>query len=525
MAFDRIVYFGDSMTDGGNLFALSSQLFSLPFPLAAFGYSENVTNGKNYADAASALLGAEEINFAIGGARAVGTRTLSSAVDPGVAANFLLPGGDPALLGLDINLGGQVGRFLATLPPAGAAPGTAASIFIGLNDFNNFAPSNPADPARTVAEATALAASVAGATLGAAAALAQAGVGTVILNTLPLASFFPTFKFLPPEIQALGDLVISGYNDALVAQSAQLAALGVEVKIVDLEAIASEIAADPTAFGFVTVSEQLLFGTAADPIILDTPEGPVPFFPANPAVEGLSPEQFAFYDLFHPTEAAHEVLGAFSAESLASDVSILGDAADRFTGTGADDLVLAKGGADRIDLGGGADVALGGLGADRIRGQAGSDLASGGGGADRLEGDGGADFLAGADGADLVSGGAGSDALADGLGADLVLGGAGNDLFFHTEAALLGGERSLDLFIGGAGRDTLVLTLSEETAAALADDLAGFRGRPAFFAELGLTVVGIEAVVVRALGDEPADLGLAGDLGARVAEAELWGFV
>ncbi len=519
-----IVYFGDSMTDGGNLFDITTRILTIPFPLAAFGYSENVTNGRNYADVASALLGAEELNFAIGGARAVGVRTLASAVDPGVSGNFLVEDPDLSLLDLDINLGGQVSRYLATLAQ-GAAPAPTASIFIGLNDFNNFQPSNPLDPAQTAAEAAALAGSVAAATLGAAAALAQAGVGTIILNTLPLASFFPSFKFAPPLIQALGDQVISGYNDALIAQSAQLSALGVTVKIVDLEAVAAEVAADPSAFGFVTVSEQLFFGTAADPIIIEGPEGPIPFFPSNPAVEGLHPDQFAFYDLFHPTEAMHETFGVFTAESLSSDVSILTDGADRHRGTGADELVLGKAGNDRIDLGGGDDVALGGLGNDKASGGKGSDIVSGGAGNDNLNGNRGDDFVGGGAGNDFVNGGAGNDALADGLGADLLLGGSGNDVFFHKEASLLGGSKSFDLFIGGGGRDTLVLTLTDETAEAMAGKIEAYNGRFAFFRELGLTAIGIEEIVVRKIGDDVSDLGLTGDLADRVEEADLWGFV
>ena len=31
---NRIAYFGDSQTDGGNLFELTSRLFTQPFPLA-----------------------------------------------------------------------------------------------------------------------------------------------------------------------------------------------------------------------------------------------------------------------------------------------------------------------------------------------------------------------------------------------------------------------------------------------------------------------------------------------------------
>lgn len=520
----EIVYFGDSITDGGTLFDITTRLLTQPFPLASFGYSTRITNGQNYADVVPDLLEVETQNFAIGGARAVGVRTLASAVDPGVAGAFLVADPDPADLNIDINLGGQVARYLATLGPEGAAPGTAASLFIGLNDFNNF---RPTDPANIVAEATALAAAIAGSTLGAAALLAQAGVDTIIINTLPLPSFFPSFKFADPLIQATGDLVISGYNEALVAQSAQLAALGVTVKVVDLAAISAEVAADPSAFGFQTVAEQLYFGTAADPIIIDTPEGPVPFFPSNPAVEGLDLDQFAFIDLFHPTEALHETFGVFSAESLTSEVVMLTEDRDRAVFDRGDQLVLAKAGDDSISTGRGDDVVLAGTGDDFVAAGNGSDLVSGGAGRDFIFGSKGSDFIAGGDGNDFLFGGAGKDALTDGAGSDRLFGGSGKDTFFYGEAALSGGVNGadFDVFFGGGGRDTLVLTLSDETRTAVADDIAGFRGGFLFIEDLGLKIIGIERIELRAAEDAAADFVSGNALEDRVAEAELWGFV
>ncbi|MEL7463760.1 MAG: SGNH/GDSL hydrolase family protein [Pseudomonadota bacterium] len=519
----KIIYFGDSMTDGGALNALTLRLLTQPFPLESFGYSTRITNGQNYADVTPALLGAETENFAFGGARAIGVRPLGEAVDPGVAGAFLVDDPDPADLALDINLGGQVQRFLSTLGPEGAAPGTAASIFIGLNDFNRF---EPTDPANIEAEAAALAAGVAGATLGAAATLAAAGVETIIINTLPAPSIFPSFKFAPPLIQAVGDQVIGQYNDALTAQAQGLEALGVEVKIVDLAAIAGEVAADPSAFGFATVTEQLYFGTAADPIIIDGPEGPVPFFPSNPAVDGLTLDQIAFIDLFHPTEALHETFGVFSAESLTSDVAILSDERDVEIGTRADDLVLAKGGDDVLFLRKGDDVALGGTGDDKIIAGRGSDIASGGAGNDKIFGGRGDDVVAGGDGDDFLKGGRGDDAIIDGLGADIAFGGRGNDVFFFTEASLAFGEQEgTDLFFGGRGHDTLVLSLTEETLAEIGDDLACFHGGALWLEEIGLKAFGFESVVIA----DPADPAFAadpgGDLGDRLVEAELWGFV
>ena len=514
---NRIVYFGDSQTDGGNLFELTSRLFTQPFPLAAFGYTENVTNGQNYADVTTDQLGVDIFNLGFGGASALGRSPLSEAIDPALTDQFLIANPDPADLAFDSSFSGQVERYLASV--AGGAPaGDAVSIYIGLNDFNNF---TPTDPANIVAEATAFAGDVIQQILGSAAAMVQAGAGTVILNTLPLPSFFPTFKFASPVVQASGDLVISAFNDALAANAATLSQLGADVRIVDLEAISAEIAADPGTFGFQTVAEQLYFGTAADPVIL---EDGSPFFQSNAAVEGLALDQFAFIDLFHPTEATHQIHGVFSAETLENGVGLFGREADRAVGDDGDNFALTSGGRDKALLRGGDDVALTGLGRDKAVGGDGSDLLALGKGRDIGRGGDGDDLLAGGAGGDRLFGNAGDDLIAGGLGADIMAGGAGDDVFVIDDVDFLAGSAARDLIFGGAGTDTLVLRLDDATRAIVeplvSDDIDGVLR----IGELRLTAIGIEEVVFADRTDSLAGL-VDGDLADRVVEAELWGFL
>lgn len=514
---NRIAYFGDSQTDGGNLFELTSRLFTQPFPLAEFGYTENVTNGQNYVDVTTDLLGVEIFNLGFGGASALGRSPLSEAIDPALTDQFLIANPDPADLAFDSSFSGQVERYLASV--AGGAPeGDAVSIYIGLNDFNNF---TPTDPANIVAEATAFAGDVIQQILGSAAAMVQAGAGTVIINTLPLPSFFPTFKFADPVVQASGDLVISAFNDALAANAAGLAQLGADVRIVDLEAISAEIAADPGTFGFQTVAEQVYFGTAADPVIL---EDGSPFFQSNAAVEGLELDQLAFIDLFHPTEATHQIHGVFSAETLENGAGLFGRDADRAVGDDDDNFVLTSGGRDKAILRGGDDVALTGLGRDKAVGGEGSDLLSLGSGRDIGRGGEGDDLLAGGAGGDRLFGNSGNDLIAGGLGADIMAGGAGDDVFVIDDVDFLAGSTARDLVFGGAGTDTLVLRLDDATRALveplISDDIDGVLR----INELRLTAFGIEEVVfadrVESLVDQ-----VDGDLADRVVEAELWGFL
>jgi len=182
------------------------------------------------------------------------------------------------------------------------------------------------------------------------------------------------------------------------------------------------------------------------------------------------------------------------------------------------DLALAGGGDDKAYLGLGDDILLAGLGDDFASGGFGSDLISGGSGDDRLVGDFGDDVLAGGAGDDDLRGGFGNDGLIDGLGDDRLFGDAGNDWFFYTEAKLLGGENGRDLFDGGAGRDTLVLLVSEATRDALG-------AKTMTLADLGITTRSIESIIITTqFGFTDVTLP-GGDLGARLEEADLFGFL
>jgi VCBS repeat-containing protein len=98
----------------------------------------------------------------------------------------------------------------------------------------------------------------------------------------------------------------------------------------------------------------------------------------------------------------------------------LGNGDDRFTGTGADEIVTG----DRGD--------------DTLSGLAGSDRLYGGNGEDMLFGGIGWDLLLGGNSADVLDGGEGADVLIGGRGDDILFGGLGADLFSFDS---LRGER------------------------------------------------------------------------------------
>ena len=258
----------------------------------------------------------------------------------------------------------------------------------------------------------------------------QLGIGTVIFETLPAASFFPISNALPPELQALGDAAVDAVNQGLEAAALTLQQQGRDVRVVDIARMADEVSADPGTFGFLNFDEPWLLGNG-----IQFANNLSPF---APPIE----QQAGFFDPLHATTNLHGVLGVFAAESLTSHTIFRGAADDVITGTTGDDLVLAGAGNDQVSLGRGKDILLGGLGNDVAEGGQDSDLMSGGAGNDRLPGGIGDDVLAGNSGDDWLEGGNGADALIDGLGSDTLFGGAGNDFFFATLAQLLGEARA-----------------------------------------------------------------------------------
>ncbi len=543
--FDQLIYFGDSLVDAfrgpeqpGGTFDLSTKaIFELGVILDGLGlelppgiepipisppYAMQFSNGPVYSQVTPALLGVDNasvFNFAFGGAEVLGEQTLLDLGEALIPDGFPLP--PPALLPpsltQNVNLTGQLELFAETFAETPISENSAAFLGFGLNDISAFG-ATAGSGIGAIFQGLGLASQIVEANLDAAALLAEAGVGTIVINTLPATTFFPGSAFVAPEAQVLGDLLVDLVNIGLKLGAAELEQQGVNVEIVDLHAIAGEVADDFGSFGFLAFEQPVLLG---DPLE----------FVVNPAVLGIPMEQIAFFDFLHPTKDLHGIFGAYSARSLTSEVDIRGDFSDLIFGTRQNDLVLASGGNDLGFLRGGDDVAFGGLGDDTLLGGRGSDLIAGGSGDDELFGGRHSDVLAGSAGDDTLSGGSGADGLVDGLGSDELFGNGGNDFFFYTQASLIGGaDGDEDLFVGGGGNDTVVLALSAETRALAEQDVAdNFESGDDFlFQNIALALSGIENVV---FSDVSEGLGFDdvplpdGDLGDRLAEADLFGVI
>lgn len=523
---DKIVYFGDSLTDNGNVFELTSRAVLIGIPPADAGYAGAFSNGPVHADVTPQILGAEAENYAMGGAQALGTQTLedfASGIADEVPVSPLRPDASAADRNYDFNLGAQVGRFRADAAASPPSAGTAAAFFIGLNDYSNFEPSSdllaPLEAAKLVSD-------VVDATIDAAEDVAESGVETVLLYTLPSFRFFPASGAEDGPLLALGDVITQAHNDALRDGAAELEEDGVTAEIVDFNRMTEELRDDPEGFGLDAdlFGEPVLDGTGGTPDIEILPDGTIEFgYPANPDAVGADIDTLAFFDALHPTAATHGALGAFAAASLSSDTILRGRRdGDIVEGRGAD-LILAGGGDDRVRAGHGQDTILSGRGRDSVEAGNANDIVAGGRGDDRLLGNRGADVIADGRGDDRAYGGKGADLLVAGLGSDRLWGNLGDDAFLLTDFVLESNpadQTDTDILRGGQGEDTLYFMVSETWRALFETDIA-LRADETRLDTTGLQTRGIESFVFL---DEDADLAESIASPARVAEADLWGF-
>ncbi|SEP51349.1 Hemolysin-type calcium-binding repeat-containing protein [Rhodospirillales bacterium URHD0017] len=529
--FHELYAVGDSLSDSGGIFQLSSDLLDLvnkagidtdglqPIPLPP--YDMKFSNGPVLPEYTAELLGATLHNFSFGAANALGELPfglLASAFIPAdiqaeIAAlppDQLAPIQD--ILNHNIDLSGQIADLTASLSAHHPAHDSALVSMIGLNDLRSlvatFDPANPAPLTETID-------GIIHANLVLAHTAYDLGIGTVIFETLPATTFFPIAQQLSPQLQMIGDQAVAAINAGLVNDALQLQQEGHDARVVDLHRMADEVQSDLGTFGLLSLQpEYLSDGHGVPPFILN---------PAAPPVD-----QTGFFDFIHMTTNLHGVLGAFAATSLTSTNIFTGDGNDSITGTDGNDLVLAGKGDDNVQLGAGNDTLLAGLGNDTANGGAGNDLMSGGGGDDTLNGNNGSDVLVGNAGNDTMHGGSGNDVLIDGPGNNNLFGSSGDDFFLFTQPQLVGGSITDASHIdGGQGNDTVVVRVDPTLLTTEQTNVQNnFHAGQAFaFATTHLTVTGVEHIV---LTTDPhfADVTLpGGDLGARLHEADLFGFI
>jgi uncharacterized protein YhjY with autotransporter beta-barrel domain/phospholipase/lecithinase/hemolysin len=317
---DRIVAFGDSYADDGNLF----ELIGIPRP--AVYPNGRFSNGTNFVDTMAQLLSVPVDNFAIGGAF-TNNGNINGAGIPGFVTEYqsFLAGGGPAAFPR------VSGRFDAN---------DLAVISIGGNDARAYERSLGLAP--TAAQVQTLLAGAPGQAqlrVGEAMTGINALVNAGARNITFLAGDvgrLPEVRGLP--IAAVGSAYAGAFNSGIQARLAETAAGGVIVNYLDLSQIGTVVENNLSAFGLVSAGACPIACVTTDPSLLD---------------------KYLFYvDQLHLTSAGFAIIGRYAVRQLEAPLHLqaqtdLGlQAATSFGATmsGRLDLSSARSGADAAGL-------------------------------------------------------------------------------------------------------------------------------------------------------------------------------
>jgi phospholipase/lecithinase/hemolysin len=260
--FTNVYFFGDSLTDSGNAFALTG------LPQAPY-VDGRITNGSNYADRLAQRLGLSATAAAAGG------------TNYAVATATAFPGPEP------FNLPGQLAAYNARV---GVVDPQALYVFwFGSNDVRR-ALDSPLDGATIVASAVnELAQAVQ--------TFASLGARHFLIGDVPSLALLPAVRALNDPIASfVADAASTRFNDALSSALLPLSATYVDTRFNRLRAsqLFGQVLLDPAAFGFANLTDACFTGS--------------PLVPGSGAT-CAQPDQYLFWDDLHPGARAHQLVG------------------------------------------------------------------------------------------------------------------------------------------------------------------------------------------------------------------------
>lgn len=287
--FKNVVVFGDSLSDNGNIFAVSGGLESPP-PNVEGRYSD----GPVWVEYLVEELGLKGhfLNYAHGGARSGETNT-----NDGDTMTF------PGFL-TEVNSYLTQAPLAAEFPNAFALPADSLFIiWIGANDFLFM----ETDPASVTANAIANIKTALD-------SLVAAGAKEFLLVNIPNIGAAPKFN-ADPVLSAGTTMISKGFNDALSTLLDSFTAENTEADVLRLDtfSIMNEIIGDPAAFGFTNVTETKLDLETGD----------------------VTPGNYLFWDGVHPTTRTHRIIAQRAVQLIEC-----GDCTGRTRATIGKDLTL-----------------------------------------------------------------------------------------------------------------------------------------------------------------------------------------
>ena len=273
-SYGRLVVFGDSLSDNGNLYAatFNTQPTSPPYFQGRFSNGAVFTEllGFNAGRSAAGASVTGSINYAYGGAR-----TDSSAFPPGMRNQLLAYTGAGGTFGANdlVSILGGANNIFQGLPAAGASAnptGTIAPVVAAAAADVNFLVNN----------------------------VAAAGAGTILVGNIPSLGNAPAFRGTPAA--PLAEFAGTSFNSALLAGLMTTAAArpGTNIILFDIYKVGAALTANPGGFGLTNVTDACFNGVTVC----------------------ATPNTYLFWDGVHPTAAGHQLIAR-----LANDYLYYGD--------------------------------------------------------------------------------------------------------------------------------------------------------------------------------------------------------
>lgn len=272
--YNRLVVFGDSLSDNGNLYAASgnTQPTSPPYFQGRFSNGPVFTEllGFNTGRSAAGAPVTGSINYAYGGAR-----TDTQGFPPGMRNQLLSYTGSGGVFGRNdlVSVLGGANNIFQGLPAAGISSNPTGAILPVVN-------SAAADINFIVND------------------IAGRGAGTILVTNLPRLGITPQFR--GTTAAPLADFAGSSFNSALLSGLFTTAAGRPNTNIIlfDLFKVSDTLAANPGRFGLTNATDACFNGVT----VCSNPDG------------------FLYWDGVHPTAAGHRLVAA-----LADDYLFYGD--------------------------------------------------------------------------------------------------------------------------------------------------------------------------------------------------------
>jgi len=258
-SFSQIYVFGDSLSDVGNTFNATGGAIPPSPPY----FQGRTSNGPLWVEYLANDLGATSTNFAFGGATTGSTNTTIA------PWGSLLPG-----------LEQQINTFTTTNPSAD--PNALYILWAGANDYLGAGVTDPIVPVNNLTTAVST--------------LADYGAKDIMVVNLPDLGELPgprgdsQFSSSLNTLTALHNSGLSFSSDFL-SQTTDTNIIQLDVNSLFKQAIAS-----PTEFGFTNVTEACLDTTTF--------------------VRCSKPDEYLFWDNFHPTTAAHAKVAEFALSEI-----------------------------------------------------------------------------------------------------------------------------------------------------------------------------------------------------------------